>query len=60
MSKLQTHPLIRENASHQETRNCQTGNKNLVTAPATPRQTGQLTVSRINFNFKVEVQVVVV
>jgi hypothetical protein len=29
-SKLQTHPLVREGALHQETCNCQTENKNLV------------------------------
>jgi hypothetical protein len=29
-SKLQTHPLVREGATHQETRNRQTENKNLV------------------------------
>jgi hypothetical protein len=30
MCKLQTHPLVREGAQHQETHNCQTENKNLV------------------------------
>jgi hypothetical protein len=29
-SKLQTHPLVREGAQHQETHNCQTEKKNLV------------------------------
>jgi hypothetical protein len=29
-SKLQTRPLVREGPSQQETRNCQTENKNLV------------------------------
>jgi hypothetical protein len=30
MTKLQTHPLVREGVSQQETRNYQTENKNLV------------------------------
>jgi hypothetical protein len=34
-SKLQTRPFVREGSPHQETRNRQTENKNLVT----PRQT---------------------
>jgi hypothetical protein len=38
---LQTHPLVREGAPHQETRNCQT-EKNL----STRRHTGRLTVGR--------------
>jgi hypothetical protein len=29
-SKLQTHPLVREGAPHQETRNFQTENRNVV------------------------------
>jgi hypothetical protein len=29
-SKLQTHPLVRQGAPHQETGNCQTENKDLV------------------------------
>jgi hypothetical protein len=48
-SKLQAHPLFREGAPHQETRNCQTENKNLVMGPdgcLKPRQTGRLIVGR--------------
>jgi hypothetical protein len=41
---VQTNPLVREGAAHQETRKHQTENKNLVMGP-TPRQTGRLTVS---------------
>jgi hypothetical protein len=48
-SKLQTHPLVREGASHEETRNRQTEKKIWSWAPdgsPTPRQTGRLTVGR--------------
>jgi hypothetical protein len=30
MSKLQTHPLVREGAPQEKIRNCQTENKNMV------------------------------
>jgi hypothetical protein len=48
-SKLQTHPLVREGALHQETHNCQTEKKDLVMGSRqepTPRHTGRQTVGR--------------
>jgi hypothetical protein len=47
--KWQTHPLVREEAPHQQTRNCLTVIKICSWAPdgcLTPRQTGRLTVGR--------------
>jgi hypothetical protein len=54
-SKLQTHPLVRESAPHQEPRNCQTENKNLVMVsrwePDTKTDWPTHRRSYIHFNF---------
>jgi hypothetical protein len=54
-SKLQTHPLVREDAPHQETRNYQTENKNMVTGyrwePDTKTDWPTDHQSQLNFNF---------
>jgi hypothetical protein len=47
--KRQTRPLVREGATHQQTRNCLTAIKIWPWAPdgcLKPRQTGRLTVGR--------------
>jgi hypothetical protein len=52
--KLQTHPLVREGAPYQDTRNRQAKNKNWSCSPdssPTRRQTGRLTVGhKFNLN----------
>jgi hypothetical protein len=50
-SKLQTRPLVREGALHQETHKCQIEKKNLVISS---RQEPTDRWSQINFNFNVQ------